>query len=158
MKKVILILLILLMSVSCAYKEINIITVKLNDKLYERISKDTISLLKEYIKPNEANIIVFSKNNDFLNYIEQHLRIAGYSILITPSVIDMKKNDYEFGYILDLVNTEKKRKDTIKTTRYTFKLNNMSCSKIYEINNDKEILSTSNWVCFSESKLNMDGK
>lgn len=154
MKKILLIILLFSFA-GCAYKDINVMAVKLNDNIYTRIAKDTINILKKYIKPNESNLIVFSKNNDFLIKIEQHLRVAGYSIFITPSasVIDMKKNDYEFGYILDLVTIEKKRKNLKKTIRYTFKLNNMTCSKIYEVN-DKEILSTSDWVCF----LNKDGR
>lgn len=149
MKKIILILSLLILS-SCAAKNINVIAVKLDDKLNEIIFTDTIDLLNKYIKPDVSNIIIYSKENKFLNMLEQHLRIAGYAILVTPKEIDIKKNDYVFGYILDTIDTKKVNKRVIKTIRYSFILNTSSCSRLYEINTtDNELLFKSDWVCYT---------
>ncbi len=150
MKKTLLMLLLLILS-GCAAKNINIITVKLDDKLNEVIFTDTIDILNKYIKPDVSNLIIYSKDNKFLNMLEQNLRIAGYAVLVTPKEINIKENDYVFGYILDTVDTKKVNKRTIKTIRYSFMLNTASCSKLYEINTtDNELLFKSDWTCYKE--------
>lgn len=73
MKKTLLMLLLLILS-GCAAKNINIITVKLDDKLNEVIFTDTIDILNKYIKPDVSNLIIYSKDNKFLNMLEQNLR------------------------------------------------------------------------------------
>lgn len=147
MKKIILIIFLLSLS-ACAYKDINIVTVKLDNALYAKISEDTIKLLGKYTKPNTSSLIIFSKENDFLEHLEQHLRIAGYAVFVTSKETDIKKDDYEFGYVLDTINKRKVKKNVIKTLRYTFKLNQILCSKLYEVNNNKELLFASDWVCY----------
>ena len=107
MKKILLMILLLILSSACAAKNINVITVKLDDKLNEIIFTDTIDILNKYIKPDVSNLIIYSKENKFLNMLEQHLRIAGYAVLVTPKEINTKENDYIFGYILDTVDKKK---------------------------------------------------
>lgn len=150
MKKTLLMLLLLILS-GCAAKNINIITVKLDDKLNEVIFTDTIDILNKYIKPDVSNLIIYSKENKFLNTFEQHLRIAGYAVLVTPKEINTKENDYIFGYILDTVDKKKVNKKNIKTIRYSFMLNTAFCSRLYEINTtDNELLFKSDWACYKE--------
>lgn len=150
MKKILLMFILLILS-GCAAKDINVITVKLDDKLNEVIYTDTIDLLNKYIKPDKSNLIIYSTENKFLNNLEQHLRIAGYAVLVTPKEINTKENDYIFGYILDTVDKKKVNKRTINTIRYSFILNNTSCSRLYEINTtDNELLFKSDWVCYKE--------
>lgn len=149
MKKILLMLVLLILS-GCAAKDINVITVKLDDKLNEVIYTDTIDLLNKYIKPDKSNLIIYSKENKFLNNLEQHLRIAGYAVLVTPKEINTKENDYVFGYILDTVDKKKVNKRTVKTIRYSFILNSASCSRLYEINTtDNELLFKSDWTCYT---------
>ena len=82
--------------------------------------------------------------------LEQHLRIAGYAVLVTPKEINTKENDYIFGYILDTVDKKKVNKRTVKTIRYSFILNSASCSRLYEINTtDNELLFKSDWTCYT---------
>ncbi len=150
MKKILLMFILLILS-GCAAKDINVITVKLDDKLNEVIYTDTIDLLNKYIKPDKSNLIIYSTENKFLNNLEQHLRIAGYAVLVTPKEINTKENDYIFGYILDTVDKKKVNKRTINTIRYSFILNNTSCSRLYEINTtDNELLFKSDWACYKE--------
>ncbi len=150
MKKIILILSLLILS-SCAAKDINVITAKLDDTLNEIIFTDTIDILNKYIKPDVSNLIIYSIENKFLNNFEQHLRIAGYAVLVTPKEINTKENDYVFGYILDTVDKKKVNKRTIKTIRYSFMLNTAFCSRLYEINTtDNELLFKSDWACYKE--------
>ena len=150
MKKILLMFILLILS-GCAAKDINVITVKLDDKLNEVIYTDTIDLLNKYIKPDKSNLIIYSTENKFLNNLEQHLRIAGYAVLVTPKEINTKENDYIFGYILDTVDKKKANKRTINTIRYSFILNNTSCSRLYEINTtDNELLFKSDWACYKE--------
>ena len=149
MKKILLMFILLILS-GCAAKDINVITVKLDDKLNEVIYTDTIDLLNKYIKPDKSNLIIYSTENKFLNNLEQHLRIAGYAVLVTPKEINTKENDYVFGYILDTVDKKKVNKRTVKTIRYSFILNSASCSRLYEINTtDNELLFKSDWTCYT---------
>lgn len=150
MKKILLMILLLILSSACAAKDINIITVKLDNKLNEVIFSDTINILNRYVKPDVSNLIIYSKENKFLNTFEQHLRIAGYAVLVTPKEINTKENDYIFGYILDTVDKKKVNKRTVKTIRYSFILNSASCSRLYEINTtDNELLFKSDWTCYT---------
>lgn len=150
MKKILLMFILLILS-GCAAKDINVITVKLDDKLNEVIYTDTIDLLNKYIKPDKSNLIIYSTENKFLNNLEQHLRIAGYAVLVTPKEINTKENDYIFGYILDTVDKKKVNKKNIKTIRYSFMLNTAFCSRLYEINTtDNELLFKSDWACYKE--------
>lgn len=150
MKKILLMFILLILS-GCAAKNINVITVKLDDKLNEVIYTDTIDLLNKYIKPDKSNLIIYSTENKFLNNLEQHLRIAGYAVLVTPKEINTKENDYIFGYILDTVDKKKVNKKNIKTIRYSFMLNTAFCSRLYEINTtDNELLFKSDWACYKE--------
>ena len=150
MKKILLMFILLILS-GCAAKDINVITVKLDDKLNEVIYTDTIDLLNKYIKPDKSNLIIYSTENKFLNNLEQHLRIAGYAVLVTPKEINTKENDYIFGYILDTVDKKKVNKKNIKKIRYSFMLNTAFCSRLYEINTtDNELLFKSDWACYKE--------
>ena len=68
MQKILLVMLLLILS-SCAIavNDKNIVTVKLNNKMYEIIAKDTIDMMEKYITPSTSNLIVYSKQNAFLN-------------------------------------------------------------------------------------------
>ena len=106
MQKILLVMLLLILS-SCAIavNDKNIVTVKLNNKMYEIIAKDTIDMMEKYITPSTSNLIVYSKQNAFLNNLEQHFRIAGYSIFVTPKEeIILKESDYVFSYVLDMIH------------------------------------------------------
>ncbi len=147
MKKLVLIAILSVFFSSCTTKTINIATVKLNTNLYEIISNDTTDILNEYIKPNLSKLIIYSKNNNFFNNLEQHLRIAGYSVFIPDEEIILKEGDYLFSYILDVINSQKIDNNLVRTLRYSFILNKTACSKLYEINNSDELLYKSDWVC-----------
>lgn len=152
MQKILLVMLLLILS-SCAIavNDKNIVTVKLNNKMYEIIAKDTIDMMEKYITPSTSNLIVYSKQNAFLNNLEQHFRIAGYSIFVTPKEeIILKESDYVFSYILDMIDKSKVEKNIIQTLRYTFSINKNSCSKLYKVNNGSELLFKSDWVCLGE--------
>lgn len=149
MNKILIILSLLILS-GCAGKDINVATIKLDDNINKIISTDTIDILNKYINANTSNLIIYSKENKFLNNLEQHLRIAGYAVFVTPKEINLKENDYLFGYILDTVDKRKVNKSIIKTVRYSFILNKISCSRLYEINtSDNELLFKSDWACLA---------
>ena len=59
MQKILLVMLLLILS-SCAIavNDKNIVTVKLNNKMYEIIAKDTIDMMEKYITPSTSNLIV----------------------------------------------------------------------------------------------------
>ncbi len=119
--------------------------------MYEIIAKDTIDMMEKYITPSTSNLIVYSKQNAFLNNLEQHFRIAGYSIFVTPKEeIILKESDYVFSYVLDMIDKSKVEKNIIQTLRYTFSINKNSCSKLYKVNNGSELLFKSDWVCLGE--------
>ena len=144
-------LLLILSSCAIAVNDKNIVTVKLNNKMYEIIGKDTIDMMEKYITPSTSNLIVYSKQNAFLNNLEQHFRIAGYSIFVTPKEeIILKESDYVFSYVLDMIDKSKVEKNIIQTLRYTFSINKNSCSKLYKVNNGSELLFKSDWVCLGE--------
>ena len=152
MQKILLVMLLLILS-SCAIavNDKNIVTVKLNNKMYEIIAKDNIDMMEKYITPSTSNLIVYSKQNAFLNNLEQHFRIAGYSIFVTPKEeIILKESDYVFSYVLDMIDKSKVEKNIIQTLRYTFSINKNSCSKLYKVNNGSELLFKSDWVCLGE--------
>lgn len=152
MQKILLVMLLLILS-SCAMavNDKNIVTVKLDNKIYEIIAKDTIDMMEKYITPSTSNLIIYSKQNNFLNNLEQHFRIAGYSVFVTPKEeIILKESDYVFSYVLDMIDKSKVEKNIIQTLRYTFSINKSSCSKLYEVNNGSEFLFKSDWVCLGE--------
>ena len=152
MQKILLVMLLLILS-SCAIavNDKNIVTVKLNNKMYEIIAKDTIDMMEKYITPSTSNLIVYSKQNAFLNNLEQHFRIAGYSIFVTPKEeIILKESNYVLSYVLDMIDKSKVEKNIIQTLRYTFSINKNSCSKLYKVNNGSELLFKSDWVCLGE--------
>ena len=148
MKKILFLVLVISVFIAgCATKEMNVATIKLDKGLYEIISEDTILLSNQHIKPHTSNLIIFSKPNEFLSYLEQKFSIAGYGVLVTSEEITLKENDYNFGYILDTINKTKIGKSVTRTLRYTVQLNKTACSKLYEITDNKELLFKSDWFC-----------
>lgn len=148
MKKLTILLLILL--ASCSTKTTNILNVNVDNSIYEVISKDTVELIKNNININNSNIIINSKQNNFLNILEQTLRIAGYSVFVSTEHIMLKQDDYNLNYIVDVIKKTKVEKNKVITVRYSLSLKDKSCSKLYEINNNNEILYKSEWYCLGE--------
>ncbi len=148
MKKLTILLLILL--ASCSTKTTNILNVNVDNSIYEVISKDTVELIKNNININNSNIIINSKQNNFLNILEQTLRIAGYSVFVSTEHIMLEQDDYNLNYILDVIKKTKVEKNKVITVRYSLSLKDKSCSKLYEINNNNEILYKSEWYCLGE--------
>ena len=89
MKKLTILLLMLL--ASCSTKTTNILNVNVDNSIYEVISKDTVELIKNNININNSNIIINSKQNNFLNILEQTLRIAGYSVFVSTEHIMLEQ-------------------------------------------------------------------
>ncbi len=148
MKKLTILLLILL--ASCSTKTTNILNVNVDNSIYEVISKDTVELIKNNININNSNIIINSKQNNFLNILEQTLRIAGYSVFVSTEHIMLEQDDYNLNYIVDVIKKTKVEKNKVITVRYSLSLKDKSCSKLYEINNNNEILYKSEWYCLGE--------
>lgn len=148
MKKLTILLLILL--ASCSTKTTNILNVNVDNSIYEVISKETVELIKNNININNSNIIINSKQNNFLNILEQTLRIAGYSVFVYTEHIMLEQDDYNLNYIVDVIKKTKVEKNKVITVRYSLSLKDKSCSKLYEINNNNEILYKSEWYCLGE--------
>lgn len=148
MKKLTILLLMLL--ASCSTKTTNILNVNVDNSIYEVISKDTVELIKNNININNSNIIINSKQNNFLNILEQTLRIAGYSVFVSTEHIMLEQDDYNLNYIVDVIKKTKVEKNKVITVRYSLSLKDKSCSKLYEINNNNEILYKSEWYCLGE--------
>ncbi len=148
MKKLTILLLILL--ASCSTKTTNILNVNVDNSIYEVISKETVELIKNNININNSNIIINSKQNNFLNILEQTLRIAGYSVFVSTEHIMLEQDDYNLNYIVDVIKKTKVEKNKVITVRYSLSLKDKSCSKLYEINNNNEILYKSEWYCLGE--------
>ena len=149
MKKV-RILLILILLAACSTKTTNIMNVKVEKNIYEEISQDTIDLIKNNINIDSSSIIINGKLDQYLNILEQKLRIAGYPVFVTAENVMLKENDYLLKYIIDTIEKTKIKKNTVLTVRYTLSIKDKSCSKIYEINNKKEILFKSEWYCLGD--------
>ncbi len=149
MKKVS-ILLILILLAACSTKTTNIMNVKVEKNIYEEISQDTIDLIKNNINIDSSSIIINGKLDQYLNILEQKLRIAGYPVFVTAENVMLKENDYLLKYIIDTIEKTKIKKNTVLTVRYTLSIKDKSCSKIYEINNKKEILFKSEWYCLGD--------
>lgn len=148
MKKLTILLLMLL--ASCSTKTTNILNVNVDNSIYEVISKDTVELIKNNININNSNIIINSKQNNFLNILEQTLRIAGYSVFVSTEHIMLEQDDCNLNYIVDVIKKTKVEKNKVITVRYSLSLKDKSCSKLYEINNNNEILYKSEWYCLGE--------
>ena len=148
MKKLTILLLILL--ASCSTKTTNILNVNVDNSIYEVISKDTVELIKNNININNSNIIINSKQNNFLNILKQKLKIACYSVFVSTEHIMLEQDDYNLNYIVDVIKKTKVEKNKVITVRYSLSLKDKSCSKLYEINNNNEILYKSEWYCLGE--------
>ena len=138
---------------SCSSKQINVSTIKLSNEVYDRIAIDTLGIVKEYLNPKANTIYIFGADDKdlFLASLDFNLRNAGYPVHQLKKQVDaLKDDDIAFSFILDTISKSKIEKNVLSTVRYTFSINNITCSKLYEINNFQEIMFKSEWNCLGE--------